>query len=81
MVPTFDQNKAMLNALRAKFSQYPDLGRALVDTGSNPLVYHSMYDTFWADGGDGSGYNTLGKLLMDVRQELLQGKWKIPFTG
>lgn len=81
MVPNFDKTKAMLNALRAKFSQHPDLANALVQTGSRPLIYHNMYDSFWADGGDGTGHNMLGQLLMQVRTELQQGKWKTPFFG
>ena len=30
----------------------------------------SESDHYWADGGDGSGKNKLGELLMRVRQEL-----------
>jgi len=70
LIPNFDSDKAMLNALRAKFAQYPILARALLDTGTRPLVFHNPYDTYWADGGDGEGHNTLGNLLMIVRNEI-----------
>lgn len=30
------------------------------------------YDRFWGDGGDGWGKNWLGRILMEVREELRQ---------
>jgi len=33
-------------------------------------VEHTDNDSYWADGGDGSGRNMLGVLLMSVRKEL-----------
>jgi hypothetical protein len=44
----------------------------LLNTGEATLVEHTRNDSYWADGGDGSGRNILGKLLMQVRQELRQ---------
>jgi hypothetical protein len=85
IMPDFNKNKneAMLKALRAKFSQHPDLGQELVQTGNRQLIEHSMYDDYWADGGDGGGLNNLGKLLMKVRQELQSGilTYATPYTG
>lgn len=60
----------MLDALRAKFGQHPELRALLLATGSAELVEHTAIDTYWADGGDGSGKNMLGVLLMRVRDEL-----------
>jgi hypothetical protein len=34
------------------------------------LVEHTSNDSYWADGGDGSGRNMLGRLLLRVRDEL-----------
>jgi predicted NAD-dependent protein-ADP-ribosyltransferase YbiA (DUF1768 family) len=34
------------------------------------LVEHTKKDKYWADGGDGSGKNRLGELLMKVRAEI-----------
>ncbi len=31
------------------------------------LVEHTDNDVFWGDGGDGSGHNMLGRLLMEQR--------------
>ena len=67
------KDSVMLDALRAKFSQYPLLAEEIKQTASDPIVYHNMYDTYWADGGDGSGHNKLGKLLEQIRSELISG--------
>ncbi|HEY6175907.1 MAG TPA: NADAR domain-containing protein [Kofleriaceae bacterium] len=34
------------------------------------LIEHTENDDFWGDGGDGSGRNELGRILMAVRQRL-----------
>lgn len=60
----------MLEALRAKFSQHADLRALLLATGDARLVEHTANDDYWGDGGDGSGENRLGQLLMRVRDEL-----------
>ena len=60
----------MLDALRAKFGQHEVLKRTLLDTGGRTLVEHTSRDRYWADGGDGSGRNRLGELLMRLRAEL-----------
>jgi ribA/ribD-fused uncharacterized protein len=63
----------MLTALRAKFSQHADLRDLLSATGDARLVEHTGNDAYWGDGGDGSGKNRLGALLMRVRDELRAG--------
>ena len=60
----------MLEALRAKFRQHPDLAERLLSSGDRLLVEHTRNDTYWGDGGDGTGMNRLGHLLMQVRTEL-----------
>ena len=60
----------MKKALMAKFTQHDNLRQLLMDTEGRKLVERSPYDTFWGDGGDDSGKNQLGKLLMEVREEL-----------
>lgn len=62
----------MLEALRAKFTQHDELKEILLSTGDAVLVEHTKNDRYWADGGDGTGLNMLGKLLMQVREELKQ---------
>jgi ribA/ribD-fused uncharacterized protein len=64
------RDDVMTVALRAKFSQHTDLKKALLATGDADLVEHTANDRYWADGGDGSGRNRLGELLMQIRSEL-----------
>ncbi|MEO5928954.1 MAG: NADAR domain-containing protein, partial [Candidatus Kapaibacterium sp.] len=42
----------------------------LLDTGNAEIIEHTKRDTYWGDGGDGSGRNMLGLILMRVRDEL-----------
>lgn len=60
----------MLEALRAKFTQHDRPKRRLLGTGTAILIEHTAKDIYWGDGGDGSGKNRLGHLLMQVRTEL-----------
>ena len=70
--PDWDAIKesVMLDALRAKFTQHPDLAERLRATGDASLVERNARDAYWADGKDGHGLNRLGNLLMRVRAEL-----------
>lgn len=63
----------MLAGLRAKFTQHPDLRYKLLSTGDARLHENSPWDKFWGYA-KGTGLDVLGKLLMQVREELLQGK-------
>lgn len=56
----------MKKGLRAKFFQNQDLGRKLIETGNAQIHEDSPTDMFW--GVKGEDY--LGKLLMEVRNEL-----------
>lgn len=60
----------MLKALTAKFLQHPSLRKSLLDTGDADLIEHTINDSYWGDGGDGSGRNRLGELLMALREDL-----------
>ena len=60
----------MRKALFAKFTQSSHLKRRLLGTGDRELVERSPYDSFWGDGGNGTGQNWLGKLLMELRKKL-----------
>lgn len=60
----------MREAVRAKFTQYPELLMLLLSTGDARLVEHTTNDSYWGDGGDGSGKNMLGQILMQVRDQL-----------
>jgi ribA/ribD-fused uncharacterized protein len=64
------KDNVMYQALVAKFTQHDDLRQILLGTGDALLVEHTENDSYWGDGGDGSGKNRLGHLLMRVRTEL-----------
>lgn len=61
----------MREALRAKFAQHAALRELLLSTGDARLVEHTTNDSYWGDGGDGSGLNRLGALLMELRADLV----------
>eukprot|EP01133_Synstelium_polycarpum_P011959 gene11959-13939_t len=65
-----DNVAVMKLALNAKFNQHKSLKDMLLRTGECMLVEHTVNDKFWGDGGDGSGKNMLGVLLMDLRSEI-----------
>src|SRR5262245_16180868 len=55
-------------AVLAKFTQHPNLAALLLSTGDARIIEHTAKDSYWGDGGDGSGLNRLGEILMDVRE-------------
>jgi len=70
--PDWEQVKddIMREAVRSKFSQHRDLREILLATGDALIVEHTKNDSYWGDGGDGSGKNMLGRILAEVRAEL-----------
>lgn len=60
----------MRDAVLAKFQQHEQLGQLLLSTGDATLIEHTANDAYWGDGGDGSGNNMLGRILMEVREQL-----------
>jgi ribA/ribD-fused uncharacterized protein len=71
----------MLKALRCKFAQHTDLMNLLWETGEKEIIEHTANDSYWADGGGpGRGLNKLGKLLMQVRDDIVavRGTYKPP---
>lgn len=67
--PMLNKDWSMLQVVRCKIRQHPELRARLLDTGNRRLVEHTVNDRYWADGGDGSGKNMLGKILMVIRAE------------
>lgn len=70
--PGWDEMRiqVMLDVVRCKFHQNPDLREKLLATGSAELVEGNTWnDTFWGVC-HGVGENNLGKILMLVRDEL-----------
>lgn len=72
------KDQIMLEVVRAKFTQHEDLKAILLGTGDAKLVEHTENDSYWGDGGDGSGKNRLGQILMRVRDELRDAETNRP---
>jgi ribA/ribD-fused uncharacterized protein len=74
--PDWEEAKddVMRRALRAKFTQHDELRELLLGTGDAELVEHTRNDSYWGDGGDRTGRNMLGKLLMELRAALREDR-------
>ena len=66
------KDDVMREAVGAKFEQHPTLIDLLLSTGDALIVEHTANDSYWGDGGDGSGKNMLGRILMEVRKDYQQ---------
>eukprot|EP01062_Namystynia_karyoxenos_P063122 TRINITY_DN55945_c0_g1_i1.p3 TRINITY_DN55945_c0_g1~~TRINITY_DN55945_c0_g1_i1.p3 ORF type:complete len:209 (+),score=77.31 TRINITY_DN55945_c0_g1_i1:86-712(+) len=62
--------EVMLLANYYKFKQNSDVQQLLLGTGNKIIVNHTPTDAFWGDGGDGTGKNMMGVILMSVRKRL-----------
>lgn len=60
----------MRKAVAAKFQQHASLRALLLSTESAKIVERTELDDYWGEGGDGRGANMLGRILMQVRDEL-----------
>lgn len=68
------KDDVMREAVRAKFTQNEHLKKTLLSTGDAALVEHTVNDSYWGDGGNGKGKNMLGKILMEIREEIKNDK-------
>ncbi len=68
----FARTRIMKEVCLAKFTQNPDLKEKLLSTGDAELEEGNGWnDTFWGvSNKTGNGKNHLGKILMEVREEL-----------
>ena len=67
------KDSVMRRAIQAKFAAHDELAERLVGTGDEALIEAAPGDFYWGAGGDGSGQNRLGKILMEVRADLRAG--------
>lgn len=63
------KENVMLEGLRAKFTQHTILREKLLSTGNARLHEDNPWDKYWGYS-KGKGLDRLGKLLMQVREEL-----------
>lgn len=70
--PDWDDVKVdiMRSILKSKVLQHEYVKRKLLDTGNRELVENSWRDDFWGWGPNKDGQNHLGKLWMEIRDEL-----------
>lgn len=62
----------MTRAVYTKAKTHPEIAKKLIKTGELELVENSQFDYFWGCGRDHRGDNFYGKILMNVRNKLLE---------
>lgn len=60
----------MRRAVQAKFEAYPALRSLLLSTGDEMIIEDAAGDSFWGCGSEGNGENWLGRILMEIREQL-----------
>jgi ribA/ribD-fused uncharacterized protein len=60
----------MRAAVRQKFAAHAALTKLLLSTGDEELIEAAPNDSYWGCGADGAGQNWLGRILMELRDEL-----------
>jgi N-glycosidase YbiA len=66
------KTQVMREAILKKFLTHADIREILLNTGNEILVENSPTDYFWGCGAKTTGQNHLGKILMNVREEIRQ---------
>lgn len=61
----------MKQILHEKVRQHPYVKKKLLESGNKVLIENSWRDDFWGWGPEKNGANNLGKLWMEVREDLL----------
>ena len=74
----WDAVEAMRKVLRLKFDQHDGIRRNLLMTGRRRIIFNSRKDLLFGIGGNGTGQNHLGKILMSLRDHYLSSQmtWK-----
>lgn len=62
--------EVMKDAVRSKVKSHPSLTKLLLDTGDEVIIEAAPNDYFWGCGKSGEGQNWLGRILMEIRQEI-----------
>ena len=70
--PDWDSVKVdiMREILREKANQHEYVRRKLLQTGDRELIEDSWRDAFWGWGPNKDGQNMLGRLWMEIREEI-----------
>jgi ribA/ribD-fused uncharacterized protein len=66
--------RVMKDLMRKKAEQHEEVRQALLDSGNKEIVKHIYTyppgDGFWDDGEHGEGANHMGRMWMEIREEL-----------
>ena len=62
--------EVMKSILKEKVLQHPYIKEKLIESGAREIVENSPVDDFWGWGNSKDGANHLGKLWMEIRDEL-----------
>jgi len=65
------RKKVMLTVVRSKFARDPDITKKLLITGKQNIVEGHTGDMYW-----GGKRNHLGKIIMKVRNEMIEAEIK-----
>lgn len=68
--------EVMKDLMRLKAEQHEEIRTALRDSGTKQIIKHiTTYppgDGFWDDGESGEGLNHMGRMWMEIREEILE---------
>jgi ribA/ribD-fused uncharacterized protein len=72
--PQWEEQKygIMKDICRTKLTQHPYILKSLITSGTASLVEDSPKDDCWGRGPDWNGNNNLGKIWMELREEIKQ---------
>ncbi len=66
--------KVMKDLMRLKMEQHEEVKKALIESAGLKIVKHIFTyppgDGFWDDGEDGNGLNHIGRMWMEIRDEI-----------
>lgn len=71
-VEGFEEKKIGIikSIMKAKTEQHADVREKLSGTGEAVLEKNHPSDSYWGTGADGKGENVMGKLWMEIRNEM-----------
>ena len=58
--------------IKHKIGQHDEIRSNLLKTALKNIVFNSRTDSFFGSGPQGNGRNNLGKILMDIRNEIYE---------
>lgn len=64
------KDDVMRRAVREKVKQHPEIKMILLETGDEEIIEDSPIDYYWGCGAEGTGRNMLGKIWVEIREEI-----------